>query len=68
MDSFLWWSGVAAWAILSSLGVVIAVAYLAEQAIRYCGFYSTIMQFAWDRARARAKRGAAHTSQHGDKP
>lgn len=56
MDVFLWWSGVAAWAALSSIGVVFAVSWLIEAAIRYFGFYKTIMQFAWDRARAAAKR------------
>lgn len=65
MDSFFWWSGVGAWAVLSSLGVVIAVTYLAEQSIRYFGFYSTIMQFAWDRARARAKRNTQSSAEGG---
>jgi hypothetical protein len=60
MDSFLWWSGVVAWAVLSSLGLLVGVTYLMEKAIRYFGFYKTIMQFAWDRARAAAKqRGRA---------
>jgi hypothetical protein len=56
MDSFLWWSGVAFWLILSSLGILFSVTYLIEQAIRYFGFYKTIMAFAWDRARAAAAK------------
>lgn len=59
MDSFLWWSGIALWGLLSILGIVYSVAFLIEAAIKYFGFYSTIMQFAWDRARAAAKRKAA---------
>ncbi|MET4187639.1 hypothetical protein ABIB86_000412 [Bradyrhizobium sp. JR1.7] len=55
MDNFLWWSGVAFWLILSSLGILFTATYLIEQAIRYFGFYRTIMQFAWDRARAASK-------------
>lgn len=55
MDTFLWWSGVALWAALSGLGVLAAGAYLIEKGIRYFGFYSTILAFAQDRARAAAK-------------
>lgn len=59
MDIFFWWSGVAAWAILSIVGVVFSTALLIEWAIKYFGFYKAIMQFTWDRARAAAKRKAA---------
>lgn len=56
MDTFLWWSGVAFWVLLSSIGTVWGAAVLIEAAIKYFGFYKTIMQFAWDRARAAAKQ------------